>query len=125
MWLIDLEAPPQRLRGLLARWGVEVRAGLYVGDSSVRTRDSLWTLVTEELGATGNAVMVFDSSSVVQGFEFRTWGPNRREIFEIDGLYLARFKPAPASELAPPTDGDDDPDATAETDLGNESATLD
>ena len=135
MWLIDLEAPPQRLRGLLARWGVEVRAGLYVGSASSKTRDALWDLVVEELGATGSAVMVFDAKTH-QGFEFRTWGPNRRELIDVDGLSLVRFRPpprtpvtgaqavgGPASQALEPDS--EDPDAAADADLANPDATSD
>lgn len=38
MLVIVLEAAPPRLRGRLALWLVEVRAGVYVGDFSKRVR---------------------------------------------------------------------------------------
>jgi CRISPR-associated protein Cas2 len=91
MWLIDLEAPPPRLRGRLARWGVEVRAGLYVGSTGARVRDEIWALVCGELGG-GSAVLVYDARNP-QGFEVRTAGKNRREIVDVDGMWLARFRP--------------------------------
>ncbi len=91
MWLIDLEAPPARLRGLLSRWGVEVRAGLYVGNTSARVREDIWTLVCEGL-EDGNAVLVYDARNS-QGFIVRTAGANRREIVDVDGLWLAQFRP--------------------------------
>ena len=97
MWLIDLEAPLARLRGLLARWGVEVRAGLYVGSTGARVRDEIWALVCGGLGD-GNAVLVYDARNP-QGFEVRTAGKNRREIADVDGLWLARFKPVAAQAV--------------------------
>ena len=92
MWLIDLEAAPPRLRGFLSRWGVEVRAGLYLGSTGARVRDAIWELVVESIGAEGNAVLAYDARNV-QGFEVRTAGANRRDIVDVDGLWLAKFKP--------------------------------
>jgi len=92
MWLIDLEGPPPALRGLLSRWGVEVRAGMYVGSTSARVRDDVWALVVEGLGD-GNAVLVYDARNA-QGFELRTAGRNRREVVNLDGIELVRFRPA-------------------------------
>lgn len=92
MWLIDLEAAPPRLRGLLSRWAIEVRAGLYVGSTSAKVRDAIWHLVQRALGVESNAVLVYDARNV-QGFEVRTAGKNRREIVDVDGLWLAQFQP--------------------------------
>ena len=92
MWLIDLEAAPPRLRGFLSRWGVEVRAGLYLGSTGARVRDAIWELVVGSLGAEGNAVLAYDARNV-QGFEVRTAGANRRDVVDVDGLWLAKFKP--------------------------------
>ena len=41
MLVIVTEAAPPRLRGFLARWLLEVRAGVYVGSYSVRVRERL------------------------------------------------------------------------------------
>lgn len=101
MWLIDLEAAPPKLRGLLSRWGVEVRAGLYVGNTSAKQRDAIWNTVLSELGMGANAVMVHDARCA-QGFEARTAGPNRRLIVDVDGLWLAKFTPLLDREGEPP-----------------------
>ncbi|MDP3276803.1 MAG: type I-E CRISPR-associated endoribonuclease Cas2e [Deltaproteobacteria bacterium] len=103
MWVIDLENAPDRLRGTLSRWGVEVRAGLYVGSASGRVRDALWELVRSLASADTSAVMVFDASGP-QGFEARTHGRNRREIVDMDGLWLARFEPVRAESYEPSVD---------------------
>ena len=98
MWVIDLENAPERLRGTLARWAVEVRAGLYVGSGGPKARDAIWALVTELARAETSAVLIYDTRGP-QGFEARTLGPNRREIVDVDGLWLARFHPLPAADL--------------------------
>jgi CRISPR-associated protein Cas2 len=118
MWVIDLENAPERLRGTLARWGVEVRAGLYVGSAGVRMREAIWATVLREADATTSAVMIWDATGP-QGFDVWTHGPNRREIVDADGLWLARYIPrvaAPAGEgqttadPAPPDEPPFDPD---------------
>ena len=44
MLVIVTEAVPPRLRGYLSRWLLEVRAGVFVGDYSVRVREKLWKI---------------------------------------------------------------------------------
>lgn len=100
MWVIDLENPPERLRGTLSRWGVEVRAGLYVGSSTGKVRDQIWELVVTSCRPETSAVLVFDSRGP-QGFEVRTHGPNRREIVDVEGLWLARFGPKQGDAAEP------------------------
>src|ERR1700737_1147505 len=92
MWVIDIEVAPPRLRGRLSRWGVEVRAGLYVGTTGAKVRDAIWKLVCDGLGTEANAVLVYDAHNP-QGFEARTAGKNRRNIVDVDGLWLAKFLP--------------------------------
>lgn len=96
MWVIDLTNPPPRLRGRLSRWAVEVRAGLYVGTASGKMRDAIWGLVLKELvsSPTANAVLIY-SANTSQGFEVMTAGEDRREMVDVDGLWLARFLPKP------------------------------
>jgi CRISPR-associated protein Cas2 len=73
MWVIDLENSPDRLRGSLARWAVEVRAGLYVGSSGPKARDAIWALVAQLAREDTSAVLIFDTRGP-QGFGVRTLG---------------------------------------------------
>jgi len=91
MLTVVTENVPPRLRGRLAVWLLEVRAGVYVGDVSRRTRGMIW----EQLRAgheQGSVVMAW-ASRTESGFEFQTLGPNRREPVDHDGLRLVRFLP--------------------------------
>ena len=45
MLVIVLENAPDRLRGRLAIWLLEVRAGVYVGDVSKKVREMMWSQV--------------------------------------------------------------------------------
>ena len=91
MLVIVVENAPDRLRGRLALWLIEIRAGVYVGKVSRRIREMLWTTV--EVGLRdGNAVMAW-STNTESGYDFVTLGANRRMPKEMDGIQLVSFFP--------------------------------
>ena len=91
MMVIVLTNAPPRLRGRLAAWLVELRAGVYVGDYSARTRDMIWDQVLAGLDQ-GDAVMAWKAPTD-QGYDFRTHGQNRRMPVDFDGLKLVSLLP--------------------------------
>lgn len=91
MLVIVLENAPPRLRGRLAVWLLEVRAGVYVGNYSKRVREHIWEQVEDGI-ENGNAVMVWQSSGEA-GFDFKTIGANRRMPIDFDGVQLVSFFP--------------------------------
>ena len=99
MLVVVIENAPPRLRGRLSLWLAELRAGVYVGNYSSRTRARIWEEVIALLGD-GSAVMAW-SASTDSGFAFETAGPNRRVSTELDGITLVRFLP-PESEVQHP-----------------------
>jgi CRISPR-associated protein Cas2 len=91
MLVIVVENVPPRLRGRLALWLLEIRAGVYVGKVSRRVREMIWEQV--EIGVDeGNAVMVW-TTNTESGFDFLTLGANRRIPVEMDGIKLVSFLP--------------------------------
>lgn len=90
MVIVVTNAPP-RLRGRLAAWLLEVRAGVFVGDYSARTRERIWDQVIGGI-EDGDAVLVW-SAPTDQGYDFRTIGANRRMPVDFDGLKLVAFFP--------------------------------
>ena len=90
MVVVVTNAPP-RLRGRLAAWLLEVRAGVYVGDYSARTREMIWEQVVGFI-ETGDAVMLWKAPTD-QGYAFTTHGKNRRMPVDFDGLTLVSFLP--------------------------------
>jgi len=96
MLVIVVENVPPRLRGRLAVWLIEIRAGVYVGDLSAKVRDMLWQQVEAGL-EDGNAIMAW-STNTESGFDFKTLGENRRLPVEIDGLKLVSFYPVENNE---------------------------
>jgi CRISPR-associated protein Cas2 len=100
MVVIVLENSPPRLRGRLAIWLLEVRAGVYVGDYGRKVRDYLWRQVVEGIEQ-GNAVLIWRDSGQEAGFEFETVGENRRIPSEMDGVRLVDFLPEQATPVGP------------------------
>ena len=89
MLVIVVENVPPRLRGRLAIWLLEVRAGVYVGNVSRRVREMIWDTVIKGIEE-GNAVMAW-STNTESGFDFLTLGSNRREPVEWMGSSWCRF----------------------------------
>jgi len=92
MLVIVLENAPPRLRGRLAVWLLEVRAGVYVGDLSKKVREMIWSQVEAGIEK-GNAVMAWTANNE-SGFDLATLGENRRVPLEMDGLKFVSFLPA-------------------------------
>lgn len=91
MLVVVTEAIPPRLRGRLAVWLLEVRAGVYIGDVTRRVREMIWEQVSA-MAEEGNVVMSW-ATNTESGFDFVTHGANRREPIDLDGIRLVRFLP--------------------------------
>ncbi|MBJ7550105.1 type I-E CRISPR-associated endoribonuclease Cas2e [Marinomonas ostreistagni] len=91
MLVVVTESVPDRLRGRLAIWLLEIRAGVYIGDTSRKIREMIWEQVNA-LAEQGNVVMAW-ATNTESGFEFQTYGENRRIPVDLDGLRLVSFLP--------------------------------
>ena len=56
----------------------------------------IWFHITE-LADEGNVVMAWSTNNE-SGFEFQTFGENRREPIDVDGLRLVRFLPLDSNQ---------------------------
>lgn len=92
MMVVVVNNAPPRLRGRLGVWLLEVRAGVYLGVYSARTREMIRGQVEELIGE-GDAVIAW-AAPTDAGFDFETFGRNRREPVDFDGLKLVAFSPA-------------------------------
>ncbi len=91
MLVIAAENVPARLRGRLAIWLLQVRAGIYIGNVSAKIRDMIWEQC-EVLCEEGNIVMAWQTNTE-SGFDFQTLGKNRRIPIEMEGVRLVSFLP--------------------------------
>jgi CRISPR-associated protein Cas2 len=94
--VVTLSVTPERLRGELTRWLLEISQGVYVGHLSARVRDRLWQRIVEDVGS-GRAIMVWSSRNE-QLFSYRvhnhSWDP-----VDFDGLTLMRRDSTDSREL--------------------------
>jgi len=97
--VIVVENAPPRLRGRLAVWLLEVRAGVYVGNYGRRVREMIWAQVQAYIEE-GNAVIAWASPHEA-GFQFDTCGANRRVPVDFDGFRLVSFGPEAALSREP------------------------
>ena len=91
MMVIAVNNAPPNLRGRLAVWLLEIRAGVFVGHYSNHVRDRIWVQVQAGIGQ-GDAIICWTAPND-QGFEFATAGKNRRMPREFDGMTLVSFAP--------------------------------
>ncbi len=89
--VIVVENAPDRLRGRLGVWLLEIRTGVYVGQYSRRIREYIWENIVRGIGG-GNAVLAW-SAPTESGFEFLSIGENRREPVDCNGILLSRYRP--------------------------------
>ena len=94
MLVIVVENAPPRLRGRLAVWLLEVRAGVYIGEYGRRTREMIWGQVCAYI-EDGNAVIAWPAPNDA-GFQFETCGKNRRVPVDVNGFRLVSFGPEAA-----------------------------
>ena len=91
MLVIAVSNAPPRLRGRLAVWLLEIRAGIYVGNYSRRTREMIWRQVQAQIGD-GDAIMAWSAPNEA-GYDFDTCGVNRRMPTDLGGFKLVQFLP--------------------------------
>ncbi len=103
MTVFSLTNAPQRVRGLLSRYCLEVRAGLFVGRLDKRLRLKLWQVVEETATKKTAAVLAWRTPDA-QGYAFKSFGPGTRQPVRYDGLWLVaeEQKKGSAEESAEP-----------------------
>jgi CRISPR-associated protein Cas2 len=99
MLVIVVENAPPRLRGRLAVWLLEVRAGVYVGSYGKRVRERIWEDVRQGI-EDGSGVIAYSHPNDA-GFAFDTCGRNRRVPVDFDGFALVSFLPETGLESGP------------------------
>jgi len=85
--VVVLTVVPERLRGDLTRWLLEISPGVYVGVSTARVRERLWARIVD-LCSSGRAIMVYSARNE-QRLAFKIhrhhWEP-----VDFDGVELVR-----------------------------------
>lgn len=96
MMIIKTTNVPDRIRGRLSRYLLEIDPGLYIGNFNNRTRSRIWSAIISDdaLFASEDAVIVMAwATQDDNGFSFISFGERRRHPFNLEGLILSRFLP--------------------------------
>lgn len=91
MTVFVLETAPERVRGELTRWFLEVKPGVFVGKVNVRIRDLLWERIASSSESKG-AVCIYSAPNE-QGFEMKMHGDPRRRVTNFEGVQLITVVP--------------------------------
>ncbi|MCB0714151.1 MAG: type I-E CRISPR-associated endoribonuclease Cas2 [Ignavibacteriae bacterium] len=95
MTVYVLTNAPQKLRGILSRYCLEVQSGLFVGRLDKRMRELLWEKVGQLATKKTRGVMIWRTNNA-QGFTFETYGILDTTPVSYDGIWLiGRHQPLP------------------------------
>jgi CRISPR-associated protein Cas2 len=81
-----LEKVPRKWRGVLSRWLLELRPGVFLGNPTQRVRDELWKKLTQRPPI--GYVLQLWSNRQPQGFDYRQYGQSTRMLEDHEGLAL-------------------------------------
>jgi CRISPR-associated protein Cas2 len=96
MIVVVLSVTPEKLRGELTRWLLEISTGTYIGNLSARVRERLWLRIIEDVGS-GRAIMVWSTRNE-QRLAFRVHNHSWEPV-NYDGLTLMRRQTAESLQL--------------------------
>ncbi|MDR1447360.1 MAG: type I-E CRISPR-associated endoribonuclease Cas2e [Candidatus Ancillula sp.] len=85
MIVVTLTNVPNRLRGDLTKWLLEIDTGVFVGKVNARVREKLWERILT-LVQFGKATMTYSANNE-QGLKFKTHNAMRIPV-DFDGIKL-------------------------------------
>ncbi len=89
MIVIVLENATEKIRGMISRWIIEVKPGVFVGTINTMVREKLWNMIEEE-GFKG-ALMIYSCNNE-QGYHIDMLGIPHRSVVDLDGLQLIKIQ---------------------------------
>jgi len=88
---------PDRFRGFLASCMVEIAPGVYTNPGlSEAVRNRLWSVCCDWAGilpSDGGVLMTWNAAGMPGGQGVVTLGWPRKELYEVDGIWLVREAP--------------------------------
>lgn len=103
MTIVVTRNSPARIRGFLASCMCEIAPGVYTAPRmSAAVRGRVWTVLEEWFVPTGDhaILMTWPNPELRGGQDILTLGVPRQELWECDGVYLARTSTAPDQPAA-------------------------
>ena len=89
MVVFVLENASEKLRGILTRWMIETKPGVFVGSLSAMVRDKLWQMVPDH--ASKGALMIYSCNNE-QGYQIKMQGELTRSMIDLDGVQLIKIQ---------------------------------
>ena len=84
-----LENATEKLRGVLTRWMIETKPGVFVGSLNALVRDKLWDMIPDH--APKGALMIYSCNNE-QGFTIEMYGDPTRSVVDLDGIQLIKVQ---------------------------------
>lgn len=84
MTVFVIENAPDRLRGELTRWLLEIKPGVFAGRVSALVREQLWNKVLDERPYL-SAIQLY-SYNCEQGFRIEMTGEPKRHVVDLEGI---------------------------------------
>lgn len=91
MQIFLTEKVPKSLRGLLTRWMLELRPGVFIGTLSTLVGEKLWDSIQKKLKH-GGALWI-RATNTEQKFEIKSFGNYDRILRDFDGMLLVTLPP--------------------------------
>ena len=89
MVVFVLENATEKLRGILTRWMLETKPGVFVGSLNAMVREKLWEIISDH--DPQGALMIFSINNE-QGYQINMLGDPLRTVVDIDGLQLIKIQ---------------------------------
>ena len=89
MVVIVLENASEKLRGILTRWMIETKPGVFVGSLNAMVRDKIWDIVKADIPQ--GALLIYSCNNE-QGYHIEMLGVPTRSLIDLDGLQLIKRK---------------------------------
>ena len=87
MVVIILENASEKLRGMITRWMIETKPGVFVGSLNSKVRERIWQFVDDN---TSRGALLIYSYNNEQGYRIEMIGEPTRSLIDIDGLQLIK-----------------------------------
>lgn len=89
MVVFILENASEKLRGILTRWMIEIKIGVFVGSMNSMVRDKLWDMIPDYVAK--GALMIFSCNNE-QGYQIKMLGEPSRSVIDLDGFQLIKVQ---------------------------------
>ena len=89
MVLIAFDCANENLRGLLTRWLLEIKPGVFLGNITTAVREELWRKVIVNLDKYEGAILAY-STNTEQGFNLEYLGNPKKVVIDLEGVKLIK-----------------------------------